>query len=110
MRRQIEAVDANSGDGGPRAGMSAMELSCEMPVQGATSAMADQSSPTLTANADLSPRGLLGARDDHNFAVGSRQALLTAPNQAPDVPRQGEFLRVINLRHERPEAAWRFIF
>jgi hypothetical protein len=52
MRRQIEAIDANSGDGGPRAGMSAMELSCEMPVQGATSAMADQSSPTLTANVD----------------------------------------------------------
>src|SRR6516165_5060393 len=98
--------------------MSAMELSCEMPVQGATSAMADQSSPTLTANvdggsaakrphgssADLSPRGLLVARDDHTFAVGSRQALPTAPNQAPGVSRQGEFLSVINLRHERPEA------
>ena len=54
--------------------------------------------------------GLLGARDDHNFAVGSRQALPTAPNQAPDVSRQGEFLSVINLRHERPEAPWRFIF
>ena len=107
-----------------RPGMSAMELSCEMPVQGATAAMADQSSPTLTANvdggsatkrphgssADLSPRGLLVARDDHNFAVGSRQALPTAPNQAPDVSRQGEFLSVINLRHERPEAPWRFIF
>ena len=36
----------------PACRMSAMELSCEKPVQGATSAMADQSSPTLTANVD----------------------------------------------------------
>jgi hypothetical protein len=103
--------------------MSAMELSharCRFKVR--RRPWLDQSSPTLMTNvdgasaarrphgssADLSRRGLLVARNAHNFAVGPWQAPPTAPNQSPGVPREGEFLSVINLRHERPEAS--FIF
>jgi hypothetical protein len=101
--------------------MSAMELSharCRFKVR--RRPWLDPSSPTLATNVDggsaaKRPYGssadlsrLLVARDAHNFAVGPRQAPPTPPNQSPGVPLEGEFLSVINLRHERPEAS--FIF